>query len=172
MIDMVNPNAINGFAIDTFWPGITMTNTGCEGWYKANGNFENANVMFNNCSLFPNIPQSISTNLIPMGSVIYYDFFNGEISTPPACLFLNTQEGKAINTTMVKIYPNPVSDVLKINSDKDFKDYEIIDGSGNVILKKQLLSKEISISHLVSGNYFLRLKDQQGYTILLKFIKK
>lgn len=171
MVDMVNPNSINGSVIDTFWPGFTMTNTGCEGWYKTTKNFENANVSFNNCTTFSNIPTSISTNLTPMGSTVYYDFTNGEISNPPSCLFLNTNETHK-NITLVKVYPNPVSDVLKINTNKDFKDYEIIDVSGKIISKNQLSSKEISLSHLTAGNYFIKLKDQQGNVTLLKFIKK
>lgn len=172
MIDMVNPNSVNGFVIDNIWPGFPMINTGCEGWYKLIRNFENANVSFNNCTPFSNIPTSISTNVIPVGSTIYYDFTNGEISNPPSCLFLNTDETKEKNITLVKVYPNPVFDVLKINSIKDFKDYEIIDTSGKVISKHQISTNEISISHLTSGNYFIKLKDQQGNVIFLKFIKK
>lgn len=172
MIDMVNPNSINGFVIDTFWPGFPMTNTGCEGWYKLIKNFENANISFNNCTPVPNIPTSISTNMIPMGSTIYYDFTNGEISTPPSCLFLNTDETKTKNIALIKVYPNPVSDVLKINSTKIFKDYEIIDTSGKTIFKNQITTNEVSINHLASGNYFIKLKDQEGNVIFLKFIKK
>lgn len=172
MVDMVNPNAINGSVIDTFWPGFSMTSTGCEGWYKTTRNFENANVSFNNCTPFSNIPTSISTNMIPMGSTIYYDFTDGVISNPPSCLNLNTNEAKEKNITLVKVYPNPVSDVLRINTNKDFKDYEILDTSGKIIFKNQLSSKEILISHLTTGNYFIKLKDQQGNVTLLKFIKK
>jgi hypothetical protein len=172
MVDMVNPNSINGFVIDTIWPGFPMTNTGCEGWYKLVRNFENANISFNNCTPFYNIPTSISTNIIPMGSTIYYDFTNGEISNPPSCLFLNTDETKSKSIALVKVYPNPVSDVLKINSTKDFKDYEIIDPSGKIISKNPISSNEIPTSHLTSGNYFIKLKDLQGNLIFLKFIKK
>lgn len=172
MIDMVRPNSINGFVIDTMWPGFSMTNTGCEGWQKVTRNFENANVRFNNCSPFENIPGSLSTNLIPMGNTICYDFTNGEISNPPSCLYLETNDSKVNNITLVKIYPNPVSDVLKLNTNKDFKEYEIIDASGKIIFKNSLSSKDIPIYQLPSGNYFIKLKDLQGYITLLKFIKK
>lgn len=172
MIDMVNPNSVNGSVVDNIWPGSSMVNTGCEGWYKLVRNFENANVSFNNCTFVFNIPTTITTNMIPMGSTIYYDFTNGEISNPPSCLFLNTNETEAKNIALVKVYPNPVSDFLKINSTKDFKDYEIIDTSGKIISKNPISSNEISISHLTSGNYFIKLKDLQGNVIFLKFIKK
>lgn len=170
MVNMVNPNAINGFAIDSLWPGFPLTNTGCENWYKVIQNFENGTVSFNNCSPVPNIPQSISTNTVPVNGVIYYDFTNGSISNPPACILV-TKEGKTNPVTLVKVYPNPVSDVLKINSDKDFKEYEIVDASGKTISKNKLTSKDININQLSSGSYFIKLKDKEN-TILLKFIKK
>ncbi|MGU3376504.1 T9SS type A sorting domain-containing protein [Chryseobacterium sp. M5A1_1a] len=172
MIDMVNPNSIDGFVIDTMWPGMAMQSTGCETWYKITRNFENANVSFNNCSPFENIPQTISTNVIPMGSTLYYDFTDGIITNPPSCFFLASNEtlpqGKDV---LIKIYPNPVSDILKVNTDRYFQEYEIIDVNGKVVSKNQF-KKEISINHLISGNYFLKLKDQQGGLVLLKFIKK
>lgn len=172
MIDMVNPNAVNGFAMDTFWPGITMQPAGCDSWYKTTRDFENANLRFNNCTLFENIPQTISTNLIPAGSTIYYDFTDGVITTPPSCLFLESHETVSKNNNvLIKVYPNPVSDILKVNTDRQFREYEIIDISGKVLLK-DLFTKEITISHLISGNYFLKLKDSKGDLVLLKFIKK
>ncbi|RXM39309.1 hypothetical protein BOQ62_12060 [Chryseobacterium sp. CH21] len=172
MVDMVSPNSIDGFAIDTFWPGVVMQPAGCESWYKATRNFESANVRFNNCTPFENIPATISTNLIPMGSTLYYDFTDGAITTPPSCLFLATHETMPKNNTvLIKVYPNPVSDILKVNTDRNFQDYEIIDINGRIILKSQF-AKEIAINQLTSGNYFLKLKDKQGDLVVLKFIKK
>ena len=172
MIDMVNPNAVNGFAMDTFWPGETMQPAGCESWYKATRQFENANLRFNNCTLFENIPQTISTSLIPAGSTIYYDFTDGVITTPPSCLFLASQETPSRNkNVLVKVYPNPVSEILKVNTDLHFQEYEIIDDNGRIISKNHF-TKEITISHLISGNYFLRMKDRQGDWVVVKFIKK
>lgn len=170
IVNMINPNSINGLAIDNIWPGFPMTNTGCDNWYKVIRNFDNGTVSFNNCSPVPNIPQSISTSAIPVSGVIYYDFTNGEIINPPACI-LATKEGKLESVTLVKIYPNPVSDVLKINSDTNFTEYEILDASGKIVSKHKLTSNEININQLSSGNYFIKLKDKEN-TILLKFIKK
>lgn len=172
MVDMVNPNSIDGFAMDTFWPGVVMQPAGCESWYKATRNFESANVRFNNCTLFENIPATISTNLIPMGSTLYYDFTDGVITTPPSCLFLAIDDPFSKNkNVLIKVYPNPVSDILKVHTDRQFQDYEIIDMSGKVLLKDQF-TKEITISYLISGNYFLKLKDSKGDLVLMKFIKK
>ncbi len=172
MIDMVNPNTIDGLIIDTLWPGITMQPTTCDLWYKITRNFENANVRFNNCTPFENIPQTISTDLIPMGSTLYYDFTDGILTSPPSCLSLSSHETVQKNKEVfIKVYPNPVSDILKVNTDQHFQEYEIIDSSGKIVSKNQFVN-EIPIHHLVTGNYFIKLKSQQGNLVLLQFIKK
>ena len=56
-------------------------------------------------------------------------------------------------SVLIKVYPNPVSDILKVNTDRNFNEYEITDVNGRVILKDQFM-KEILISQLISGNYF------------------
>lgn len=172
IIDMVHPNAINGLVIDSQWPGFSMVVTGCENWYKITRSFEDGTVSFNNCSPFENIPQTISTGTVPVHSVLYYDFTNGPVSNPPSCLYLGTGEKEAPHTVMVKVYPNPVSERLTINSDRVFRAYEIITPDGRTVTKDLLTSKEINVSHLVPGNYFIKVEDQQNNTVLLKFIKK
>lgn len=171
MIDMVNPNSVNGGVIDTFWPGLAMTNTGCEGWYKYNYFYENANVRFTNNSIFESFG-GISTSLIPVGNLVYYDFTNGEITTPPACLFLSNAENDKKNFTLIKVYPNPVTAILKVNSEIDFKEYEILDATGKSVEINHFKSKEISVSNLVSANYYLKLTDSKRNSTILKFIKK
>jgi len=172
MIDMVNPNAINGSAIDSQWPGSSMTATGCENWYRITRSFNDGTVRFNNCSPFENIPQTLSIGTIPVHEVLCYDFTNGPISNPPSCLYLGTGEKETQPVMVVKVYPNPVSELLILNSDRVFKAYEIVNQEGKVVSNNLLISKEISVSHLVPGNYFIKLKDQQNNTVLLKFIKK
>lgn len=169
-VEMINPNSIDGFVIDNFGSGYSMNNTGCNGWYKITKNFETANVSFTNCYLYQNFPGNIDTPPVPMGSSIYYDFSSGIITNPPSCL-LGTKDVKHKDVTMVKVYPNPVAEVLQINTDKDFVEYEILDGTGRVISKEKFL-KSIAVHHLISGNYFVKLIDNKNDFVLVKFIKK
>lgn len=169
-VDMVNPNAVNGGVVDSFWPGFQMTNTGCDGWYRYNAYYENANVRFTNNTLYEFLG-GLSTGLIPVGNLVYYDFTNGAISNPPACLILGTGETDKKPITLVKVYPNPISEILKVHTEIDFQEYEIIDMTGKMIFKNKF-SKEISVSHLSSGTYFIKLKNKDGNSTLLKFIKK
>lgn len=169
-VEMINPNSINGFVIDNLGSGYSMNNTGCDGWYKITKSFETANVSFTNCYLYQNFPGNIDTPLIPMGSSIYYDFSSGVITNPPSCL-LGTKDVKHKDVTLVKVYPNPVAEILQINTDKDFVEYEILDGTGRLVSKEKF-SKAISVNHLSAGNYFVKLIDNKNDFVFVKFIKK
>ncbi len=169
-VEMINPNSIDGFVIDNLGSGYSMNNTGCDGWYKITKSFETANVSFTNCYLYQNFPGNIDTPLIPMGSSIYYDFSSGVITNPPSCL-LGTKDVKHKDVTLVKVYPNPVAEILQINTDKDFMEYEILDGTGRLVSKEKF-SKAISVNHLSAGNYFVKLIDNKNDFVFVKFIKK
>ncbi|MNU19305.1 hypothetical protein D3C71_75300 [compost metagenome] len=169
-VEMINPNSIDGFVIDNLGSGYSMNNTGCDGWYKITKSFETANVSFTNCYLYQNFPGNIDTPLIPMGSSIYYDFSSGVITNPPSCL-LGTKDVKHKDVTLVKVYPNPVAEILQINTDKNFVMYEILEGTGRVISKEKF-SKSIPVNHLSSGNYFVKLIDNKHDFVFVKFIKK
>ncbi|WP_179333768.1 T9SS type A sorting domain-containing protein [Winogradskyella costae] len=76
----------------------------------------------------------------------------------------------SINNTL-KVYPNPVDDILYITSQQPIlsKNYTIFDVNGKLILSGKLLfNNKINISHLKSGFYFLSL-NQQAETF--KFVK-
>jgi len=169
-VEMINPNSIDGFVIDNLGSGYSMANTGCDGWYKITKSFENANVSFTNCYLYQNFTGNIDTALIPMENSIYYDFSSGIITNIPSCL-LSTTDFKQNNITLVKVYPNPVAEILHINTDKNFQEYEILDGTGRLISKEKF-SKTISVTHLSSGNYYIKLISKQKDFTLVKFIKK
>lgn len=169
-VEMINPNSIDGFVIDNLGSGYSMNNTGCDGWYKITKSFETANVSFTNCYLYQNFPGNIDTPLIPMGSSIYYDFSSGVITNPPSCL-LGTKDVKHKDVTLVKVYPNPVAEILQINTDKDFMEYEILDGTGRLVSKEKF-SKAISVNHLSAGKYFVKLIDNKNDFVFVKFIKK
>lgn len=70
------------------------------------------------------------------------------------------------------VYPNPVSEFIKIkNISTDNLLYTITDLSGNILLKGILLSKEINVSNLSSGLYILNLTGNRK-NWHTKFIKK
>ncbi len=165
MVDMVEPVSINGMIIDANW---NLQSTNCEGWSKKETPFYHSNLIFNNCPIAP-IGAEYS-GIIPAGSLILYDFTNGEISNPPSCLNLGTSELSKV--VIVKIFPNPTENFLEINSKIDFVNYSIHTLDGRIINVNQLNGKQIDVSKLSKGNYLLKLSSKNYETAIIQFIKK
>lgn len=68
-----------------------------------------------------------------------------------------------------KIYPTPCKEYLYLITYNEIikKDYEIIDISGNTLLKGKIQQNDfkIDVSKLNSGIYFLKIKSKYGYNI-------
>ncbi len=122
--------------------------------------------------------------------------FQGEIDfNPGGTSFLLNSEGKDDNAFILKIrnsttatnellmnhsislFPNPVFDVLFINTTFEKKlstsCITIIDLFGKIVLKKQLIDGQnsIEVKDLSSGIYILQLQTEKGI-IASKFMKK
>jgi enediyne biosynthesis protein E4 len=75
---------------------------------------------------------------------------------------------------LVKIYPNPVQDQLKIEIDKTLilkSDIEIFDVAGRLLLRQQNHQTTFQTYLLPNGVYYLRLYATQGL-VMKKFIKQ
>ena len=72
-----------------------------------------------------------------------------------------------------KIYPNPVNDIIRFDSDHtSIEQIEIIDNLGRVIMSNnQLTINTINVSNLIPGVYTLRIKNN-GKVSNHIFIKK
>jgi len=70
----------------------------------------------------------------------------------------------------LKIYPNPVKDVLRIDLDEDILTIEIFDMLGQRIKTSQV--KEINVASLDKGTYLIRINTLSKTTITKLFIKK
>lgn len=69
------------------------------------------------------------------------------------------------------IYPNPVVDVLHLQTDKSIAQISLIDFSGRTIATVQN-QKSLDVQSLASGNYLLRINFKDGSSATKKFIKK
>ena len=73
----------------------------------------------------------------------------------------------------VKIYPNPATSLLYIQSDLNQLFYSIYTTDGAKIINERLSNGIININHLVPGNYLIRISDMSGRMIATKnWIKK
>jgi len=73
-------------------------------------------------------------------------------------------------TTEVNIYPNPVIDILYLNTNENWTKAEIYDIAGRIMRTVSLNGQSIDVSGLESGTYFVRLKDG-GKVGSVKFVK-
>jgi len=73
----------------------------------------------------------------------------------------------------VKVYPNPVKDLINIQSkDSAEMDYQIYNTAGQIVLKGKTMDKKINAQKLSSGNYIIELADKNGVKTTQKVIKQ
>ena len=76
------------------------------------------------------------------------------------------------NKPKIKIYPNPVTEVLNLELNNSNYSITIIDLSGRAILQPNTLSpNQINVSSLPKGVYFIKLINSESNEIL-QFVKK
>jgi hypothetical protein len=85
----------------------------------------------------------------------------------------------SVNQFYIKIYPNPVEDVLSIEIDPNYSQnlqFKLKNATGEVVLESSLVNYQeiVSLSHLSSGIYFLEITslDETGLKQFFKIIKK
>ena len=77
-----------------------------------------------------------------------------------------------LKSNKITVYPNPVSNHLKIDSDKKFIEIKLSDYSGNIIKTLDAKEREFDISNISSGNYLLIMTDINNNKTTEKIIKK
>ncbi len=76
----------------------------------------------------------------------------------------------------ISIYPNPFNDIVNINSKTKIKSASVIDALGKVVVRFKENSfegiKELNLSQLSNGLYFVTLEGKQNQKKTIKLIKK
>ncbi|WP_130733778.1 T9SS type A sorting domain-containing protein [Flavobacterium sp. J27] len=96
--------------------------------------------------------------------LVFVQTITGKISKMPINSFLGHTSFVTTNPK-IKVYPNPSSDVIKIESQYTFEKYQIYDLQGKLIENEIITNNRISISHLSKGEYVLML-DKHSNTFL------
>ncbi|PWA06858.1 starch-binding protein [Flavobacterium psychrotolerans] len=77
-----------------------------------------------------------------------------------------------LKSNTVIVYPNPVTDVLKINSESTIEDYKIMSVQGTVIKEGKPVENSIDFHDFSTGLYFLQMKFEDGNEQIQQIIKK
>ena len=121
---------------------------------------------------FANETGNITLNLIPLVAG-KYEFAAWAQNHIQFFKTIIVQEGE-INTAPCLIYPNPAHTTLNIFTDNLITSYEIIDINGKLVTSQKNTNNnftEANVTHLSSGIYFIRIKDNQQKIYTRKFVK-
>lgn len=113
-------------------------------------------------------------------AAIYFDFNPPVITNTTDLIFWDLPiiiTHKPENITIdniVKIYPNPATDILNIESTLLIEELNVIDITGKKVIIENNIDKtaSIDIQTLNAGMYFIHITDENGSVKVSKFIKK
>lgn len=117
-----------------------------------------------------------------------YDFFIPQMKSYSLRLFTNSTYSSVIysrfnpdfeeiylgienQTSAFNIYPNPVSNILYLETEQNNSNLEVFDINGKILYEGSSTNNSIDVSKFDSGIYFLRLKDNTQ-TSVKSFIKQ
>lgn len=110
-----------------------------------------------------------------INSTTTQDYFSGFVSGMESFLFSSLgEEGVALLDIRLKIYPNPVSSTLTIETPFiDNYQLQVVNQLGQQVLKQSqnTSSTSIDVSNFSKGLYFLNIHSETGKIATIKFIK-
>ena len=153
------------------WPGKVMIGPDANGYYFYTfSNIAITNVIFTKGASGPQTVDimgvSQNTCYVPTGTNTKLDVLETDCSTLG---IVQTD----MNSNQIKLYPNPVSSVFKINV--EVSEINIYDVSGKMVRQFKGSFKKDSnfdISNLAKGIYFVKAKSVDGLETTLKLVKE
>lgn len=147
----------SGSAANATWPGFTMT-PDVNGFYKYTiVGPTSVNIVFNNGNSGTGNQTADLLNKT-----------NGYSYTWGAAARMSDDNIQNNITT----YPNPVVDVLQIQSETKVLQYKIVSMQGAVLKEGKPNENNIDLSPLVSGIYFIQMTDENGQNKMQRIVKK
>lgn len=152
-----------GSVANSAWPGVVMT-ADANGFYKYTITGPTSiNLIFNNGS-----SGTANQTADLLNKADGYSYTWGASTSK-----LGTKKEEAVTkSTSVALYPNPVNNLLQINSDVAALDYQILSNNGTAVQKGKVNDNSIDVNSLPSGLYFVKIHFIDGQEYLQKIIKK
>lgn len=124
---------------------------------------------------------TITGDQLPAGLIIQYGFsVTGRNANPDNEADLgNVTVGSSVVSvndlndlqTRISIFPNPVSDVLSIDSESPVKSYQVSTLLGQTVLSGQTTNNNVEVSSLAAGTYLITVQVAEGQKTM-KFFKR
>ena len=128
-------------------PGVVGTKDYGQNWYSCNTGLKNLNV----------------SSLVFLNDTLYAGTYgNGVWKRAVNDISLSVQETR-IKPDNIRIYPNPASDYLVIESSTPIDNISILDLLGRPVLSEQPNSKQLDIRDIPAGIYILILRSGREY---------
>ncbi|MBL7932548.1 MAG: T9SS type A sorting domain-containing protein [Bacteroidia bacterium] len=103
----------------------------------------------------------------------YTDNSLGQIQfTSKACNYTNVGLNELSEKLDLKIYPNPVNDVINIESGLSEAEVLISDLNGRIVKQETLNNQKINTSDLIPGMYFLQVVSDKEIVYKTKVVKQ
>ncbi len=105
-----------------------------------------------------------------LGAIGRYDFFVAKLGASTCGTAVSTDK---FNNIKVKVYPNPTTDKVTIETQETLHNYEVYNILGQQIQKGMFgNNNQINLHGAVVGTYFIKVTTTQGSTATVKVIKK
>ena len=109
-------------------------------------------------------------------SPVSYTVTAEDLTTETYVVTVTVDHGNSISNISnieLTLYPNPASDVLKINTSSNVSRVELYDLSGRKLISQSgAMISEINVSSLHGGYYFVKVTMQNGSSITKRFEKR
>lgn len=146
----------NGSLADQTWPGIDMQVHDAQ-WYKHTfSGVSSINVIFNNGN---GGSGNQTEDIVGVTGDLWYEWGTGVLSTPDQ------------NLPKIRVYPNPVGNLIRIDASVDVQRYSIVDLTGKVIMSGKINNNRIDLPTLRKGMYLLHLSNAKGLKKTIKIVK-
>ena len=111
-------------------------------------------------------------DIIPNTANIYFDFNPAIVTNTFNTEFVSVLNADSFSSFKTIIYPNPVSNILNVESKEIISNIEVTDLNGRCLLSKKQNSNSttLNLESLSNGIYFIKVSNQNE-TFLQKFFK-
>lgn len=132
---------------------------------------------------FKNIP----VTLYPVAKEGYkFSHWSGDLSSTEAEISLTLNEDTSLTANFIpetvsvsdsdfsktQVFPNPVNDIIYIQSPSSLDSFRIYDLQGRLVKSGKIQENVVNLDNLTAGLYLLRLRSQSGAISQIKLIKK